>query len=90
MIENSRKAENLENKKKAGETELLKENKNEKSEGNKNGNEIITDLGSNIRNAGEFESPFGPIIECVPQDGKGGVLEKANMSAGNVLVRSNM
>ena len=29
---------------------------------------------------------FGPIIDCIPEDVKGGILESANVSAGNVLV----
>ena len=32
---------------------------------------------------------FGPIIDCVPEDVKGGILESANLSAGNVLVRAS-
>lgn len=35
------------------------------------------------------ESPLsylGPIIECIPEDVNGGILESVNMSAGNVLV----
>ena len=32
---------------------------------------------------------FGPIIDCVPEDVKGGILESANVAAGNVLVRAN-
>ena len=44
--------------------------------------EIETDSGSDS----ESKNRFGPIIECVPEDSKGGLLESASVSAGNVLV----